>query len=317
MTCLDLLILARNWVIMCKIFEMSNIIRSLTILLFINLFCHVNAQEDTAPRHVVVDGSTFIMHPVKGGETLYSIGKHYGVEVALILNNNPQLLFGLKAGDVLKIPVTTQEQISPLENSGRMPDRLLTHEVKRRETLYSVSRQYGVTIDDILNFNPGLGQLRRGDNIRIPQWDKKSVGFETATVPDAGKQESSLHEVVAGETFFAISRKYGIPVRQIQDANPEVTGLKPGIKLIIPGKSVVVEKEVMEARPVPEVFKEHIIVSGETLFSLTRKYNVTAERLVELNPTLDGSFRTGTVIRIPAAPEVAENEGRSEERRVG
>jgi LysM repeat protein len=80
------------------------------------LFFAVSAQEDTTPRQVVIDGNTFIMHPVKGGETLYSIGKQYGVEVVLILNNNPQLLFGLKAGDILKIPVTTQEQISHLDD---------------------------------------------------------------------------------------------------------------------------------------------------------------------------------------------------------
>jgi len=309
MTCSDLLILARNWVFICKIVEMRNILRPIAILIFINIFSTASAQDDTAPRQVVIDGNTFIMHPVKGGETLYSIGKQYDVEVVSILNNNPQLLFGLKAGDVLKIPVTTQEQILPPDDPSRMPDRLLMHDIKRRETLYSISRQYGVTIDDILNFNPGLGQLRRGDNIRIPQWDRKSVDFETTGVTDARSQEFHLHEVVAGETFFAISRKYGIPVQQIQEANPEVPVLKPGIKLKIPGQSVVPEKEVMAVRPVQEEFKEHIIVSGETLFSLTRKYNVTAEKLVELNPALDGSFRTGTVVRIPITPEVAEDEG--------
>ncbi len=307
--CSDLLILARNWVIICKIVKMRNIFRFIAILIFINIFFPVYAQEDTAPRQVVIDGKTFIMHTVKGGETLYSIGKHYGVEAVLILNNNPQLLFGLKAGDILKIPVTTQDQISALDDPGRMPDRLLDHEVKRRETLYSVSRKYGVTIDDILNFNPGLGQLRRGDNIRIPQWDKKSVDFDPAVVAETGKQEFYLHEVVAGETFFAISRKYGIPVQQLQEANPEVPVLKPGIKLKIPGQLLVMEKVTPAVRPAQEEFREHVIVSGETLFSLTRKYNVTAERLVELNPALDGSFRTGTVVRIPIAPEIVEDEG--------
>ncbi len=307
--CSDLLNLARNWVIICKIVEMRNILRSLAILIFINILCPVNAQDDTASRQVVIDGKTYIMHTVKGGETLYSIGKHYDVEVMMILNNNPQLLFGLKAGDILKIPVTTQDQISPLDGSGRLPDRLIVHEVKRRETLYSVSRQYGVTIDDILNFNPGMGQLRRGDNIRIPQWDKKSVDFEPAAVPDAGKLEFFLHQVAAGETFFAISGKYGIAVQQLQEANPEVPVLKPGIKLRIPGQSPGLEKEAPAARPSLEEFSEHVIVSGETLFSLTRKYNVTAERLVELNPALDGSFKTGTVVRIPIAPEIFKDEG--------
>jgi LysM repeat protein len=192
--------------------------------------------------------------------------------------------------------------------AGRMPDRLLVHEVKRSETLYSVSRQYGVTIDDILNFNPGLGQLRRGDNIRIPQWDEEIAGIEDSKQIPVKATERVIHEVVAGETLFSISRKYGITVQQIQEFNPDASVLKPGMRLLIPSPHPTLQPAPKIAQPVIEEYINHTLISGETLYSLSRKYNVSADRLVELNSVLDGSFRTGTVIRIPVLPEVSRDD---------
>jgi LysM repeat protein/ABC-type branched-subunit amino acid transport system substrate-binding protein len=285
---------------------MRKILGFCTLILFVS---HVNisiAQEIDTYKHLTEDGKTYIMHPVSAGETLYSIGKKYGVEALLIVNHNPQLVSGLKTGDVLKIPVSRQEQIAPSDLIPDLPQRFVTHDVQRRETLYSISRRYGVSIDDILNFNPGIGQLRRGEKIRIPQWDKTTSGIEVSIQAPVKADGYIIHEVVAGETLFAISRMYGITVQQVQELNPEVSGLKPGMKLKISSQQQTVQPVEKIAQTVTEEFVDHTIVSGETLYSLSRKYKVSAERLVELNPVLDGSFRTGTVIRIPVLPDVPQ-----------
>lgn len=285
---------------------MGKMLRIVILVLWVFGFCPVLAQEGTPPRQVVENGKTYILHPVKPGETLYSIGQQYGVEVVLILNNNPQLLSGLRSGDTLRIPVVSQEQLSPVADAARMPDRLLSHHVQRRETLYSISRRYDITMDDILNFNPGLGQLRRGETIRIPQWNKVQPG--QAVQSDAVPTDQGIHIVVAGETYFAISRKYSTTVQLLQDLNPGVTALRPGMQIRVPVVTGDTPREVYMPSTASEAYIEHTIVSGETLFSLTRKYNVAAERLVELNPALDGAFRTGTVIRIPVQPEPVESD---------
>ena len=283
---------------------MRKILGFCTLILFVSLVNISIAQENNTSKPVSIDGKTYIMHPVNAGETLYSIGKKYGIEALIIVNNNPQLVSGLKTGDVLKIPVESQEHISPLDALSKIPQRFVTHDVKRRETLYSISRKYGVTIDDILNFNPGIGQLRKGEKLRVPQWDKAMEGIDDPKQTPVQANEFIIHEVVAGETLFAISRKYGITVKQIQELNPDVEGLKPGMKLKISSLQQTVQPVEKRTQIVSEEFVNHTIISGETLYSLSRKYNVPAERLVELNPILDGSFRTGTVIRIPVFPEV-------------
>lgn len=285
---------------------MRKILGFCTLILFVSLVNISIAQENNASKQVSIDGKTFIMHPVITGETLYSIGKKYGVEALIIVNHNPQLVSGLKTGDVLKIPVESQEQISPQDALSNIPQRFLIHDVQRRETLYSISRKYGVTIDDILNFNPGIGQLRRGEKLRIPQWDKAIVDIEDSKQAPVKANGYIVHEVVAGETLFAISRKYGITVQQLQELNPDISGLKPGMKLNISSQQQTVQPVEKITQTVSEEFVAHTIISGETLFSLSRKYNVSAERLVELNPVLSGSFRTGIVIRIPVFHEVPQ-----------
>lgn len=285
---------------------MRKILGFCTLLLIVSLVNISIAQENNTSKQVSIDGKTYIMHPVNAGETLYSIGKKYGVEALLIVNHNPQLVSGLKTGDILKIPVASQEHISPPDALSNIPQRFITHDVQRRETLYSISRKYGVTIDDILNFNPGIGQLRRGEKIRIPQWDKTIAVIEDSKQAPVPASENIIHEVVAGETLFAISRMYGITVQQIQELNPGLSGLKPGMKLKVSSQQQTIQPVEKITQIVTEEFVNHTIISGETLFSLSRKYNVSAERLVELNPVLSGSFRTGTVIRIPVFHEVPQ-----------
>lgn len=288
---------------------MRKILGICTLILFVSLINISNAQETNTNKQVIIDGKTFIMHPVNAGETLYSIGKKYGIDAVTIVNHNPQLVSGLKTGDILKIPVSSQDQLLSLNGKTDVPQKYIVHDIQRRETLYSISRKYGVTIDDILNFNPGLGQLRRGEKIKIPQWEKEAEGFDDTPKTAVKGTENIIHEVVAGETLFAISRKYGITVQQIQELNSETSALKPGMKLLIPVlKQIGHQNEGDNIQTIREDFIEHTIVAGETLYSLSRKFNVSAERLVELNPILDGSFRTGTVIRIPIISDVSHDD---------
>ncbi|HAX94902.1 MAG TPA: hypothetical protein DCY35_00010, partial [Prolixibacteraceae bacterium] len=97
-----------------------------------------------------------------------------------------------------------------------------------------------------------------------------------------------------------MSRKLGTTVELLNQLNPEIGVLRPGQSLKVPGGASNPIVENKNDSGSPYVF--HTIVSGETLYSLTRKYNVSAETLIELNPELAGSFRTGTVIRIPRQP---------------
>ncbi|HNU76885.1 MAG TPA: LysM domain-containing protein, partial [Prolixibacteraceae bacterium] len=79
--------------------------RQLLIALFLSCFLiSLQAQESAGDKKIVEAGQRYVIHRVKAGETLYSIGRRYQVSLEEISKHNPQATGILKPGDVLKIP---------------------------------------------------------------------------------------------------------------------------------------------------------------------------------------------------------------------
>ena len=121
-----------------------------------------------------------------------------------------------------------------------------------------------------------------------------------------GGESYYIHVVKKGETAYSISRAYGITVDQLQHENPS-TGvtLKEGMSLRIPVKIVTAAPA---GQPVPyrhaihnkDKFIYHILDKGETIFYLSRKYQVSEKEITEANPGLDVTKITlGSEIAIP------------------
>lgn len=118
-------------------------------------------------------------HKVKKGETLYSLSRRYKVSEDIIKKNNPVLYEEqLKARQVIKIPrdkierelaEVQKDTLKMLESDQRKGDYIY-HRVKKKETLYSLSKRYNVKIEDIKKANAYLqrDELQYGKVIRIP-----------------------------------------------------------------------------------------------------------------------------------------------------
>jgi membrane-bound lytic murein transglycosylase D len=101
-------------------------------------------------------------HTVQAGETLYAIAKMYQISVMDLVNwNNLDLQQGIKAGQVLKLSGS-----QPAETD--LPLHEVVHEVKSSDTLYSIARQYGVTIKEIMDWNEKKDfSLAVGEKLKI------------------------------------------------------------------------------------------------------------------------------------------------------
>lgn len=104
-------------------------------------------------------------HVVSSGETLYSISRQYGVTVNDILNANPGMTENIMAGQSIKIPSTSS---SP--EIKKLGPCKATHVVKKKETIYGISAQYGISQEDLIAANPFLinGKLKKGVELCIP-----------------------------------------------------------------------------------------------------------------------------------------------------
>ncbi|HEY9116394.1 MAG TPA: LysM peptidoglycan-binding domain-containing protein, partial [Roseivirga sp.] len=95
------------------------------------------------------ESDTIITHQVKYQETFFAISKAYAVEIDEILEwNNLKLSNGLSIGQELKLLVSK----ATLNKPERITE-IITHEVSQGETMWAISKRYGVEINDIKKWN--------------------------------------------------------------------------------------------------------------------------------------------------------------------
>ena len=121
--------------------------------------------------------SLFEMHTVFEGETLWSIAKIYGVQVPIIKSYNQLMSNILKKDQLILIPnikADTSDIIHPIIKYVEHPlltkcDTIIIHNVKKKETLYSISKKYNLSIDKIISNNLFIQDegLNKDQNLRI------------------------------------------------------------------------------------------------------------------------------------------------------
>ena len=122
-----------------------------------------------------------------------------------------------------------------------------------------------------------------------------SIAFVMATLTiSAQKTDIVSHTVAQGQTLYSISKLYNTTVEEIIKFNPgSAEKLSIGQKLIIPSNS--------NAKGDNKNVKTHTIQPGETLYRLSKMYDVTTDELCAANPGLSiNNFRAGETIVIPS-----------------
>ena len=186
----------------------------------------------------------FTYYTVKVGDTTYSISRTYNVSKEDIYKYNSGTENGIKIGQILAIPKTTQSQVvnsdpSKVEarSSRFIPEQVQakTHKIKPKETLYSVARGYNINVTDLINANKDLAEdnFHIGRDIIIPSLNNTPID---STEPYTITSHTGInHTVKKGETLYGISREYGISQDDLKQKNPFISqGLKEGSAIVIP-----------------------------------------------------------------------------------
>jgi len=248
----------------------------------------------------------FILHTVEKGQTVWFIAQKYGVDVEDIYKYNPGSRQALIVGSIIKVPVGAEQNARLLSDTD---GDFIIYEIKPGDTLYSLSLKYRIPINELLQYNPGIrnGILVTGTYLRIPHKENEG-NDEFVAVPSFEQSPISIkegdfiyHEIQPGQTLYSISRRYQTDVHDIKEANPDINPdeLKPGYILRIPRP----KKDIFSDSQQPEdedLFDFHKVRRKETLFSISRRYDVDMDIIQKVNPQVDFSnLKKGVVLKIP------------------
>lgn len=250
-------------------------------------------------------------HKVEKGETIASIAKKYKITPYDIYRLNPDAKNGIKENTTLLIPGASKAPTA--EPVKEQPTKIANtiHKVVAKETLFSLARQYNVSVDDIKKANGTAldNGLQIGQEVIIPVKGSSGVAAQVKVVKEEEKKKNApsymFHVVETGETKYSIAKHYGMSLQLLEELNPEVKDTLPlGFKLKL-DKNAIVEKE--EAAPVKQEYSTYTVQPKETLYSLTKKADVTEEQLLSLNPDLKEGLKEGMILKLPKGKSVTTN----------
>jgi len=147
-------------------------------------------------------GGQVVFHTIQAGETLYKLTVKYGVTAERICRANPGLSAkNFRIGQVIAIPAAAQQEIAtpqpeavpaPQVNTsakeeGLQPNCREMHKIKRKETVYSISRMYGITEEELIAANPEIKgkKLKKGKFLCIPYTKQQNKKDQVTPKPEA------------------------------------------------------------------------------------------------------------------------------------
>jgi membrane-bound lytic murein transglycosylase D len=185
----------------------------------------------------------WVRHKIKPGQTLSEISRRYRTTTALIKSVNKIRGTQIRAGKYLMVPTATRSlnsynmtksaRTSKIQNTRRSGNKL-THIVRSGESLWSISRHYGVNTRNLAKWNAmaPIDTLRVGQKLVI--WSKKSPDIQKVSLNYDGPNRG-LHAlrytVRKGDSLSRIADRFNIRVADIKRWNSIGKYLQPGQRL--------------------------------------------------------------------------------------
>ncbi|MDR2041565.1 MAG: LysM peptidoglycan-binding domain-containing protein [Tannerella sp.] len=132
-------------------------------------------QKEVAALSEERKDETYVYHTIQPGETLYGVSKRYKIPAEEISDANPGLTFqSFVAGRIIRIPVV-KIQSEPTTVTQTVIKKV-EYTIRKKETLYGICKQFNITSDQLLRYNPELKSgLKAGMLIVIPVETEESV----------------------------------------------------------------------------------------------------------------------------------------------
>lgn len=171
--------------------------------------------------------------------------------------------------------------------------------IQKGDGLYAIGKKFKVSQKELFDANPGLTEnIREGAKLYVPVKQKRK---------DRGAAQT-IHIVEDKQTPYSIARMYNMPLDTLIRYNPGIRNgiIHTGDTLIISYQKAIAAKEEVvkrESSTVVEIPETIVVREKETLYSISKTYNVPMSTLLTLNPSAEDGLKKGQTLRLRPAKE--------------
>lgn len=278
--------------------------KNIIVVAVLSLLAFTVQAQMNLPR-TQIGGHEYYRYDTSAGESIYDIAAKLGVTKDYIIKNNPDAADGISNGMILYFPVENSGNAVTTEtvNAAATND---VHVVEQGETLYGLAKKYGVTVDALINSNPGSENgIKIGQKLVIPTASAANASQQVANAfnnssssPITQPQDVEVvyHNLKEGESIFSLAKQYNSSIEGIITANP---GLKPD--QYIPGANV----KVVSNSALPFIYErtgrrnyKYEAKRGETFASIAKDNGISEAELKAANPDLK-KVKKGRTLVLP------------------
>lgn len=212
---------------------MRHFLRKIALLAIVAFIAFASAEAGINDLPIkTINGKRYHYYEVQPQETVYSLCHRFGVTREQLVRYNPSVEDGLKAHQVLLFPIADSASATTDTDSRYSSSKgdVISHLVQKGETGYGISHKYGMTLDDFYALNPSARDgLKAGQTVKVRRGTLSTALPATQNEPSvstdkpsASSHDGNIHVIAEHETLYSIARSYGISLRQLIDANPEI-----------------------------------------------------------------------------------------------
>lgn len=261
-------------------------------------------------------------HTVASGDYLTVLAKKYGTTVEGIKQANNLNSDATFLGQTLIIPVligsgSTNGQAQEVIQAPPQNPTVSTYTVVSGDSLSVIAKRFGTTVEVLKSTNQLTSDfLRVGQILSIPQTAnevQKPVSERPHESVPSQEPANVQYTVTAGDTLWGISEKFKVSLDTLRIANQLPTDLLHiGQTLIIPNGQVGVIAPTVSTEPTASSDlgeTTYTVVSGDTLFSIAKRYNLTVNQLKQANQLTSDNLHVGQGLTIPTASTAKDSGG--------